>query len=178
MKKSFQVLFNRPLQFEDGVIYGVRVPYDETKAKHLMDYAVEWLIGRWCFTQKHDGKVEDITKWTDSNGNIYSSWTARRLYSYTAALATQTYFRIDEWWVDDDCDLENDKKITDPTEYFHALCVLQEDDFKTGSNGFLQVYQKLLSRYHTLTQISPDHTDMILDYDDLEETKWMSKILE
>lgn len=178
MKKSLQVLFNRPLLSEDGVIYGVRVPYDETKAKRLMDYAVEWLIGKWCFTQKHGGKIEDITKWTDSNGNIYSSWESRRLYSYTAALATQTYFRIDEWWVDDDCDLENDKKITDPTEYFHALCVLQEDDFKTGCNGFLQVYQKLLSRYHTLSNISPAHTDMILDYDDQEETVWMSKILE
>ena len=46
MKKSLQVLFNCPLLFEDGVIYGVRVPYDETKAKRLMDYAVEWLIGK------------------------------------------------------------------------------------------------------------------------------------
>ena len=178
MKKSFQVLFNRPLQFEDGVIYGVRVPYDETKAKHLMDYAVEWLIGKWCFEQRHGGKVEDINKWIDANGNIYNSWVSTRLYSYTAALATQTYFRIDEWWVDDDCDLDDDVKITDPTEYFHALCVLQEDDFKTGCNGFLQVYQKLLSRYHTLTHISSAHTDMILDYDDQEDTIWMSKILE
>ena len=31
MKKCFQVLFNRPLQLEDGVLYGVRVPYDETR---------------------------------------------------------------------------------------------------------------------------------------------------
>ena len=178
MKKSLQVLFNRPLLYEDGVIYGVRVPYDEMKAQRLMDYAVEWLIGKWCFTQKHEGKIEDITKWIDSNGNIYSSWAGRRLYSYTAALATQTYFRIDEWWVDDDCDLDDDVKITDQTEYFHALCVLQEDDFKTGCNGFLQVYQKLLSRYHTLTHITPDQTDMILDYDDQEDTIWMSKILE
>ena len=178
MKKSLQVLFNRPLLDEDGVIYGVRVPYDETKAKRLLDYAVEWLIGKWCFTQKHTGKIEGITKWTDSNGNVYSSWEARRLYSYTAALATQTYFRIDEWWVDDDCDLENDVEITDPTEYFHARCVLQEEDYKTGRNGFLQVYQKLLSKHHTLSNISPAHTDMILDYDDQEETVWMSKILE
>ena len=178
MKKSFQVLFNHPLQLEDGVIYGVRVPYDETKAKRLLEYAVEWFIGQWCFTQKHEGKIENITKWIDSNGNIYSSWAARRLYSYTAALATQTYFRIDEWWVDDDCDLDDDVKITDPTEYFHALCVLQEDDFKTGCNGFLQVYQKLLSRYHTLTHISPAHTDMILDYDDQDDTIWMSKMFE
>ena len=179
MKKSFQVLFNRPLQFEDGVLYGVRVPYDEDKAKHLMDYAVEGIIGQWCFTQKHSGKItEDFTKWIDRDGNIYGARSSRQLYAYTAALATQTYFRIDEWMVDDDCDLEDDVEITDPTEYFHTLCVLQEDDFKTGCNGFLQVYQKLLSRYHTLTHISPDQTDMILDYDDLEETLWMSKILE
>jgi hypothetical protein len=46
MKKSFQVLFSRPLQFEDGVLYGVRVPYDKDKAKHLMEYSVEWLIGK------------------------------------------------------------------------------------------------------------------------------------
>ena len=178
MKKCFQVLFNRPLLSEDGVLYGVRVPYDETKAQRLIEYAVEWLIGQWCFTQKHEGKIEDITKWIDSNGNIYSSWAVRRLYAYTAALATQTYFRIDEWWVDDDCDLENDVEITDPTEYFHARCVLQEEDYKTGRNGFLQVYQKLLSKHHTLSNISPAHTDMILDYDDQEETVWMSKILE
>ena len=178
MKKSFQVLFSRPLQYEDEVLYGVRVPYNKNKAKHLMEYAVEWLIGQWCFTEKHGGKIENFKKWIDRDGNIYSSWASRQLYAYTAALATQTYFRIDEWWVDDDCDLDDDVKITDPTEYFHALCVLQEDDFKTGCNGFLQVYQKLLSRYHTLTHISPAHTDMILDYDDQEDNIWMSKILE
>ena len=178
MKKCFQVLFNRPLLTEDGVLYGVRVPYDETKAKRLLDYAVEWLIGKWCFTQKHEGKVEDITKWIDSNGNIYSSWAGRRLYSYTAALATQTYFRIDEWWVDDECDLDNDVEITDPTEYFNTRCLLEEQDYKTGYNGFLQVYQKLVARYHTLTQISSAHTDMDkLDYDDQEDAVWMSKIL-
>ena len=168
MKKCFQVLFNRPLLTEDGVLYGVRVPYDETKAKRLMDYAVEWLIGQWCFTQKHEGKIEDITKWIDSNGNIYSSWAGRRLYSYTAALATQTYFRIDEWWVDDNnCDIESEVEITDPTEYFNTRCVLEEDDYKTGYNGWLQVYQKLLSRYNRLTQISSTHTGM-LDYDEQE----------
>jgi hypothetical protein len=42
----------------------------------------------------------------------------------------------------------------------------------------LQVYQKLLSRYHTLTHISPTHADMILDYDDQEDTIWMSKMFE
>ena len=178
MKRVYQVLFSRPLQYEDKVIYGLRVACDEGKAKRLWDYAVE-IIGQWCFTLKHGGNIiEDYTKWVDASGNIYKSRSSRQLYTYTAALATQTYFRIDEWWVDDDCDLDDDVKITDPTEYFHALCVLQEDDFKTGCNGFLQVYQKLLSRYHTLTHISPAHTDMILDYDDQEDTIWMSKILE
>ena len=167
MKNSLQILFNRPLQFEDSVIYGVRVPYDKDKAKHLWDYAVE-IIGQWCFTLKHGGNItEDFTKWVDRDGNIYGSRSSRQLYTYTAALATQTYFRIDEWMVDDNCDIENEVDITDPTEYFHTLCVLQEDDFKTGYNGFLQVYQKLLSRYNRLTQISSTHTGM-LDYDEQE----------
>ena len=168
MKKCFQVLFNRPLQYEDEVLFGVRVPYDKDKAKHLMEYAVEWLIAQWCFMQKHGGKIEDKTKWIDRDGNIYSSWASRQLYAYTAALATQTYFRIDEWWVDDECDLDNDVEITDQTEYFNTRCILEEQDYKTGYNGFLQVYQRLLSRYHTLTQISSTHTDMLLDYDEQE----------
>jgi hypothetical protein len=178
MKKCFQVLFNRPLQYEDEVLYGVCVPYDKDKAKHLMEYAVEWLIAQWCFTQKHGGKIEDKTKWIDRDGNIYSSWASRQLYAYTAALATQTYFRIDEWWVDDECDLDNDVEITDQNEYFNTRCLLEEQDYKTGYNGFLQVYQKLVARYHTLTQISSAHTDMDkLDYDDQEDAVWMSKIL-
>ena len=174
MKKSFQVLFNRPLQFEDKVIYGVRVPYNKNKAKHLMEYAVEWLIAQWCFMQKHGGKIEDKTKWIDRDGNIYSSWASRQ----TAALATQTYLRIDEWMVDDNCDLDNEVEITDQTEYFNTMCALQEQDFKTGYNGFLQVYQKLLSRYQTLTQRCLDHTGMLLDYDEQEDTFWMSDIFE
>ena len=166
--KIFQVLFNRPLQYEDKVIYGVRVACDEGKAKRLMDYAVE-IIGQWCFTQKHGGKItEDFTKWVDANGDIYRSGLSTRLYSYTAALATQTYFRIDEWQVDDDYDLENGGKITDQNEYFNTRCLLEEDNYKTGYNGWLQVYQKLLSRYHTLTQLAPSHTDMLLDYDEQE----------
>ena len=178
MRKCFQVLFNRPLQYEDEVLYGVRVPYDKDKAKHLMEYAVEWLIAQWCFTQKHGGKIEDKTKWIDRDGNIYSSWASRQLYAYTAALATQTYFRIDEWWVDDECDLDNDVEITDQNEYFNTRCLLEEQDYKTGYNGFLQVYQKLVAKYHTLTQISSAHTDMDkLDYDDQEDAVWMSKIL-
>ena len=177
MKKCFQVLFNRPLQYEDEVLYGVRVPYDKDKAKHLMEYAVEWLIAQWCFTQKHSGKIEDKTKWIDRDGNIYSSWASKQLYAYTAALATQTYFRIDEWWVDDECDLDNDVEITDQNEYFNTRCLLEEQDYKTGYNGFLQIYQKLVARYHTLTQISSVHTDMDkLDYDDQEDAVWMSKI--
>ena len=169
MKRVYQILFNHPLQYEDKVIYGVRVACDEGKAKRLMDYAVE-LIGQWCFTQKHRGKItEDFTKWVDRDGNIYGSRSSRKLYAYTAALATQTHFRIDEWWVDDNnCDIESEVEITDPTEYFSTRCLLEEDDYKTGYNGWLQVYQKLLSRYRTLTQISSTHTDMLLDYDEQE----------
>ena len=70
--------------------------------------------------------------------------------------------------VDDNCDIENEVDITDPTEYFHTLCVLQEDDFKTGYNGFLQVYQKLLSRYNRLTLLGQTNNEMLLDYDEQE----------
>ena len=177
--KIFQVLFNRPLQYEDGVIYGVRVACDDVKAKRLLDYAVE-LIGQWCFTQKHGGKItEDFTKWVDRDGNIYGSRSSRKLYAYTAALATQTYFRIDEWMVDDNCDIEKEVEITDATEYFNTRCLLEEQDYKTGCNGWLQIYQKMVSKYHTLTQLALVHTDMFnLDYDDQEDTMWMSKILE
>ena len=179
MKRVYQILFNRPLQYEDKVIYGVRVACDEGKAKRLMDYAVE-IIGQWCFTQKHGGKItEDFTKWVDRDGNIYGARSSRQLYSYTAALATQTHFRIDEWMVDDICDIENEMEITDPTEYFNTRCVLEEDDYKTGYNGWLQVYQRLVAKYHTLTQLALVHTDMFkLDYDDQEDTIWMSNIFE
>lgn len=169
MKKCFQVLFNRPLQYEDGVLYGVRVACDEVKANRLMDYAVE-LIGQWCFTQKHGGKIiDDFTKWVDANGNIYGSRSSRKLYAYTAALATQTYFRIDEWRVDDDYDLENGGEITDPNEYFNTRCLLEEDDYKTGYNGWLQVYQKLTSRYKRLTQLGRTNNEILLDYNDQED---------
>ena len=168
MKRVYQILFNRPLQYEDRVIYGVRVPYDKDKAKHLTEYAVEWLIGRWCFEQRHGGKVENINRWIDASGDIYNSWVSTRLYSYTAALATQTYFRIDEWKVDDNCDIEKEVEITDPNEYFNTRCLLEEQDYKTGYNGWLQVYQKLVSRYLTLTQLAPSHNEMQLDYDEQE----------
>ena len=174
MKKSFQVLFSRPLQFEDGVLYGVRVPYDKDKAKHLMEYAVEWLIGKWCFEQRHGGKVENINKWVDATGDIYNSWVSTRLYSYTAALATQTYFRVDEWMVDDNCDLDNEVQITDQTEYFNTRCLLEEQDYKTGYNGWLQIYQKLVAKYQTLTRSSLDHNDEFLDFDEQEDQIWMS----
>ena len=168
MKRVYQILFNRPLQFEDKVIYGVHVACDKDKAKRLMDYAVE-LIGQWCFTQKHGGKItEDFTKWVDANGNIYEPRSSRKLYAYTAALATQTYFRIDEWMVDDNCDIENEVEITDATEYFNTRCVLEEDDYKTGYNGWLQVYQKLLSRYNRLTLLGQTNNEMLLDYDEQE----------
>ena len=179
MKKSFQVLFNRPLQFEDKVIYGFRVPYDKDKAKHLMEYAVEWLIGKWCFEQRHGGKVESINKWIDASGDTYSCWVSTRLYSYTAALATQTYFRIDEWEVDDNCDLENEAEITDPIEYFNTRCLLEEQDYKTGFNGWLQVYQKLVAKYQTLTQLGHIHTGMFkLEYEEQEDVVWLSESLE
>ena len=170
MKKCFQVLFNRPLQFEDGVLWGVRLPYDE-RSKYIIDYTVD-LIGRWCFTQKHGGKIEDISKWTDRNGNIYDLVLSTRLYSYTAALDTKTYFRVDEWWVEDDCDLESGVEMTDKTEYFNTRCVLQEQDYKTGYNGWLQVYQKLVSKYQT--QLSLVHTEVILDYDEQEKMRILS----
>lgn len=167
MKKCFQVLFNRPLQLEDGVFYGVRVPYDELRAKYLMDYAVEVLIGQSCFTQNHGGQIKDKTKWIDTNGSIYYSGVSTRLYSYTAALDTRTYLRIDEWWVDDNCDLENEVEITDQAEYFNARCILEEQDYKTGYNGWLQVYQKLVARYQT--QLSLAHLGMFkLDYEEQE----------
>ena len=166
MKKCFQVLFNRPLDFEDEVIYGFRVPCDG-RAKLIVDYAVEELIGKWCFQQKHGGKLEDKEKWIDTNGKIYYSGEVIELYSYTAALNTHTYFRIDEYWVDDDYDLW-DAKITDIQEYFHLRCLMEDQDYKTGYNGWLQVYQKLLSRYHTLTQLAPSHNEMQLDYDEQE----------
>ena len=167
MKKCFQVLFNRPLQLEDGVLYGVRVPYDEIRVKYLMDYAVEVLIGQWCFTKNHGGEIKDKTKWIDTNGSIYYSGVSTRLYSYTAALDTCTFFRIDEWWVDDNCDIENEVEITDPNEYFNTRCVLEEDDYKTGHNRWLQVYQKLVARYQT--QLSLAHLGMFkLDYEEQE----------
>ena len=168
MKRVYQILFNHPLQYEDKVIYGVRVACDEGKAKRLMEYAVE-IIGQWCFTQKHGGEItEDFTKWVDANGNTYKSRSSRQLYTYTAALATQTYFRIDEWMVDDNCDIENEVDITDPTEYFNTRCVLEEDDYKTGYNRWLQVYQKLLSRYNRLTLLGQTNNEMLLDYDEQE----------
>lgn len=167
MKKCFQVLFNRPLQLEDGVFYGVRVPYDELRAKYLIDYAVEVLIGQSCFTQNHGGEIKDKTKWIDTNGSIYYSGVSTRLYSYTAALDTCTFFRIDEWWVDDNCDLDNEVEITEQTEYFHTRCILEEQDYKTGYNGWLQVYQKLVARYQA--QLSLAHLGMFkLDYEEQE----------
>ena len=167
MKKCFQVLFNSPLQLEEGVLYGVRVPYDEIRVKYLMDYAVEVLIGQWCFTKNHGGEIMDKSKWIDTNGSIYYSGVSTRLYSYTAALDTCTFFRIDEWWVDDKCDLENDMVISESSEYFHTRCILEEQDYKTGYNGWLQVYQKLVARYQT--QLSLAHLGMFkLDYEEQE----------
>ena len=172
MKRCYQVLFNKPLEFEDGVIYGFRIPCD-TNTNYIVEYAVEELIGKWCFQQKHGGELEDKEAWIDKNGRTYYSGEATELYSYIAALDTHTYFRIDEYWVDDDCDLEDDAYITDASLYFDLLCVMQDQDFKTGYNGWLQVYQKLFSKYQRLLGVA----DMVnsdiakLDYDEQEKTK-------
>ena len=171
-KKCFQVLFNRPLQFEDEVIYGFRVPCDE-RALHLTNYCVEEVIGKWCFLTKHGGKIEDKTKWIDMSGRVYRSGVATRLYSYTAALYTNTYYRIDEYWVDDDYDLD-DAKITDPTDYFNLRCIMEDEDYKTGYNGWLQVYQKLLKKFHRLLDVDDKGQDK-LDYDEQERANRMSK---
>ena len=170
MKKCFQVLFNKPLEFEDGVIYGFRIPCD-TNTKYIVDFAVEEIIGKWCFLNHHNGDIDDDTKskWTDRNGRTYYSGDETELYSYIAALATYTYFRIDEYWVEDEYDFD-DAYITDASLYFDLLCVMQDQDFKTGYNGWLQVYPKLFSRYQRLLGIA-DGRDDILDYDEQEKTK-------
>lgn len=47
------------------------------------------------------------------------------------------------------------------------------------ASGCLQVYQKLVAKYHILNQLGIVHTDMFkLDYDEQEDTMWMSKIFE
>ena len=168
MKKCFQVLFNKPVEFEDGVIYGFRIPCD---AKYIVDFAVEEVIAKWCFLNRHSGMIDELTKskWIDRDGRIYYSGEATKLYSYIAALATHTYFRIDEYWVEDDYDLRG-AYITDIKEYFDLLCVMQDQDFKTGYNGWLQVYQKLFSRYQRLLGLA-DASHDILDYDEQEKAK-------
>lgn len=172
MKRCFQVLFNHPLDFEDGVIYGYRVPCDD-KAKYIMDYAVEELIGKWCFQQRHNGKFEDEKKWIDRSGRVFYSGEATELYSYIAALATHTYFRIDEYWVEDDYDLW-DAMITDPLDYFNARCEMEDEDYKTGYNGWLQIYQKLFKRFQRLLDVANKGLNK-LDYDEQEKANRMSK---
>ena len=171
MKKCYQVLFNKPLEFEDGVIYGFRIPCDEL-AKYIVDFAVEEVIAKWCFLNRHNGMIDEETKskWIDKNGKIYYSGKAIELYSYAAALATYTYFRIDEYWVDDEYDFEDDAYITDASLYFELRCVMEDQDYKTGYNGWLQVYQKLFSRYQRLLGFADGRND-ILDFDEQEKTK-------
>ena len=173
MKKCFQVLFNRPLDFDDEVIYGFRVPCDD-RALYLTNYCVEEVIGKWCFQTKHGGNIEDKTKWVDISGRVYRSGAATRLYSYTAALNTHTYFRIDEYWVEDNYDL-TDAKITEQ-DYFNLLCEMQDQDFKTGCNGFLQVYQKIFSRYQRQLCIV-DNGIKKLDYNEQMDVVRKSKKL-
>ena len=165
MMKVLQVLFNKPLQFDDEVLYGFRVPSDD-RAMYIMNYGVEEVIGKWCFLQRHGGKIEDKTKWIDKNGKIYRSGDSTRQYSYTAALDTHTYFRVDEYWVDDDCNLAN-AKITDAADYFNLRCVMEEQDYKTGYNRWLIVYQKLFSRYQRQLYLA-NNSLLKLDYDEQE----------
>lgn len=174
-KKCFQILFNRPLEFNDEVIYGFRVPCDG-RALHLMNYCVEEVIGKWCFQQRHSGKIEDKTKWVDMSGRVYRSGMATRLYSYAATLHTNTYYRIDEYWVDDDYDL-GDAKITNANDYFNLRCEMEGQDYRTGCNGWLQSYQKVFSRYQRQLCVS-DNGIVKLDFDDQEDQIEMSKILE
>ena len=168
MKRCFQVLFNKPLEFEDGVIFGFRIPCD-TNTNYIVEYAVEELIGKWCFQQKHGGELEDKDAWIDKTGQIYYSGDATELYSYIAALATHTYFRIDEYWVEDDNDLRG-AYITDIEEYFYLRCLMEDQDFKSGYNGWLQVYQKVFSQYQRLLGLADAGHD-ILDYDEQEKAK-------
>lgn len=158
-------MFNRPLQFEDEVIYGFRVPCDE-RALRLANYCVEEVIGKWCFLTKHGGKIQDKTKWVDMSGRVYRSGAATRLYSYTAALNTNTYYRIDEYWVDDDYNLE-DAKITEQ-DWFNLRCEMEGQDYRTGYNGWLQSYQKVFSRYQRQLCAS-DNGIAKLDFVDLEK---------
>ena len=174
MKKCFQVLFNRPLQFEDEVIYGFRVPNDE-RALRLANYCVEEVIGKWCFISRHGGKIVDKTKWVDMSSRVYHSGAATRLYSYTAALNTNTYYRIDEYWVEDDYDL-TDAKITEQ-DWFNLRCEMEGQDYRTGYNGWLQSFQKVFSRYQRQLCVA-DNGIIKLNYDEQEDTIWMSKILE
>ena len=165
MKKCFQVIFNRPLRFDDEVINGFRVPCDE-RAMHLVNYCVEEVIGKWCFLTKHGGKIVDKTKWVDMNGSVYRLGAATRLYSYTAALNTNTYYRIDEYWVEDDYDL-TDAKITEQ-DWFNLRCEMEGQDYRTGYNGWFQTYQKVYSRYQRQLCVA-DNGIAKLDFDDLEK---------
>ena len=173
MKKCFQVLFNRPLQFEDEVIYGFRVPCDE-RALRLVNYCVEEVVGKWCFISRHGGKIVDKTKWADMSGRVYHSGAATRLYSYTASLNTNTYFRVDEYWVDDDYNFE-DANITEQ-DWFNLRCEMEGQDYRTGYNGWLQSYQKVFSRYQRQLCAS-DNGITKLDFDVQEGLMWMSKNL-
>jgi hypothetical protein len=62
--------------------------------------------------------------------------------------------------------------ITDAKEYFHLLCLMQDQDCKTGYNGFLQVYQRLLSKYQTLIGLA-NMGLFELDYDKQEHPDWI-----
>jgi hypothetical protein len=65
--------------------------------------------------------------------------------------------------------------ITDPLDYFNARCEMEDEDYKTGYNGWLQIYQKLLRRFQRLLDVANEGLDK-LDYDEQEKANRMSKI--
>ena len=87
MKKCYQVLFNKPLEFEDGVIYGFRIPCDEL-AKYIVDFAVEEVIAKWCFLNRHNGLIDEETKskWIDKNIVLLLYQSSRFSHSYLSIL--------------------------------------------------------------------------------------------
>jgi hypothetical protein len=54
---------------------------------------------------------------------------------------------------------------------------MENQDYQTGYNGWLQVYQKLVSRHQRQLSATISGGITKLDYDDQEDMVWMSKIL-
>ena len=51
---------------------------------------------------------------------------------------------------------------------------MEDEDYKTGYNGWLQVYQKLFKQFHRLLDVDDKGQDK-LDYDEQERANRMSK---